>query len=199
MIDSISELKHLFSSNLKNFINDLELIINASSNEKESKPVIKNKHGKEESPAATLSMLVWPNGEKVWTHNKNLKKNSFTINYILPPTFSIPVRINKAKCIGAIYLMISITELNTYETFFGDDRGKGRWGISGNASVFADGKWSRGKTYQVGDIITISGNNGFISYQINDDDNSSYQYNMNTTTLYFGISANEGDILELVL
>jgi len=200
IIVSISELKLVFSSRLNACfrLEDLEKIINASSKEKESNQEIKNDEVEEESPAAIRPMLIWPNGEKVWTHNSSLKQCTFTIDAILPPTFNIPVRVIKAST-GSMVLGVSTKPLDTTQRYLGGDMGRGSWGIAGNASLGEDGKWSNGKRYQEGDIVTISGNNGFVTYHINNDDNSIYQYNMNTTTLYFGVTTNDGDILELLL
>ena len=77
--------------------------------------------------------------------------------------------------------------------------GPGNWGICGNKSLVENGGWtSNGIPYKNGEIISLSGYNGVISYSINYEDNSKYLYDMKTSNLYIAASLNLGDELEFV-
>ena len=192
------ELKSHFSSNFSQCIEDLENVIHLTNINHEAKNSLINENDShEESPASIKPVLIWPNESYVYSFDKNFRKNTFTINNILPITFTIRVKVIKGST-GSMVIGISKTELNTEKVFLGGDMGES-WGIAGNSSLGENGKWTTGKTYKEGDVVTISGNNGIISYHINDDDNSSYQYDMGTSTLYFGVSMHDNQTLELLV
>jgi len=192
------ELKSHFSSNFSQCIEDLENVIHLTNINHEAKNSLINENDShEESPASIRPVLIWPNESYVYSFDKSLRNKTFTINNVLPIAFTIRVKVIKGSTVCMV-IGISKTELNTEKIYLGGDIGDS-WGIAGNASLGENGKWSTGKTYKVGDVVTISGNNGIISYHINDDDNSSYQYDMGTTTLYFGVSMNDNQTLELLV
>ena len=196
--NSLQELQKEFSSVYTNCINELDYIIN-SINEKHQalEDINANHDNTEESPAAAKPLILWPNFEKLWTHNKTLRECTFTLSNVLPACFRIPIRVIKGTT-SCIVLGVSINELNTTKRYLGGDMGLGSWGIAGNASLGEDGKWSNGNGYKEGDIVTIEGNNGVISYHINDEPNE-YKYDMKTSTLFLGVTLNKGDQLELLV
>jgi len=196
LIKSVSDLRLLFTTKFNQCICDLEIVINAAK-EIEVKQENINDNEIEESPASIRPILIWPNDSKIWVHDKSLRKSTFTINSILPPTFNIPVRVVKATTYSMV-IGLSTVELDTDTQYLGGDMDNS-WGIAGNASLGEHHQWKHGKTYEEGDIVTISGNNGVISYHISDDDNSSYQFDMGTTTLYLAVSLSQGFTLELLI
>ena len=197
LIKSISDLKSLFASNFNQCIADLEIVINAAK-ENEVKQENINDNETEESPASIRPSLLWPNNSKIWIHNlsNSVKNRTFTINTILQPSFEIPVKIisGDASC---MVIGVSKEELDSKKTYLGGDIDNS-WGIAGNNSLGEMHIWTTGKGYKIGDVVTISGNNGIISYRINNIDNSSYQFDMGTTNLYFAVTLNNEDSLELL-
>ena len=152
----------------------------------------------EDSPAAAIPKILWPNQSKIWTHDSSLKKSTFTCDTLLDKVFSVRIKIIKGG-IGALTLGVSSTELDTGKRYLGGDLGPGNWGIAGSKVLGEEGNWRYDSLpFNLNDILTISGNNGVIRYTVNDQDNSSYQYDMKTTNLYLAASLNEGDIMEIL-
>jgi len=65
--------------------------------------------------------------------------------------------------------------------------GTGNWGIASNGSLGEEGNWKSGLTYQAGDIVTLKGEDGVISYAVNDKW-ADYTYTMKTSELYLSAS-----------
>ena len=195
----LTELKLKFSNSYSECINDLNLIITHIENTKISASIKDNENeDTEDSPAAAIPKILWPNQSKIWTHDSSLKKSTFTCDTLLDKVFSVRIKIIKGG-IGALTLGVSSTELDTGKRYLGGDLGPGNWGIAGSKVLGEEGNWRYDSLpFNLNDILTISGNNGVIRYTVNDQDNSSYQYDMKTTNLYLAASLNEGDIMEIL-
>ena len=117
-----------------------------------------------------------------------------------PNNFVIKILMKKLKYPGHVSIGLSEKILKENKGYLGGDMGTGNWGLAGNGSLGEQGKWAKGYAYAEGDVLTIYGNEGTISYKINhNSETKNYSYNLSNNPLYFGISFfYEGDILQLI-
>jgi len=202
---TFKELQSLFSNNFSQTISELEFIINhineindINTNKKKITDI--NKLEEEESPASLKPKVQWPNNSYSWRHDLSNTHHTLTSTMLLESSFSISIRVLKMNPNGYITIGVSNKQIDEKKGYLGGDFGKGSWGICGQGSLGQEGNWTTGKTYKEGDIVTITGDNGVISYSVNDEDNSSFKYDMKTTNLYLGATFYyKGDELEIII
>jgi len=199
---TFKELKSEFSNKFSQTITDLEFIISKINNLPNNCNFDQNNLDEEESPASIKPKIIWPNNEYIWTHE--IDNNNITITSKIPleSSFSVSIRILKLKSTNHATIGVSNREIDgEIGSYLGVSCGKGNWGIAGCGTLGEEGSSKTVKTlFKEGDILTITGVNGLISYRVKDEDNSSYQYDMKTTHLFLGASMYyKGDQLEIIV
>ena len=141
---------------------------------------------KVESPVLVNQKIIWPNNEYIWTHLSNGKRRTITSKILLESCFSVSIRILQLKCPNHITIGVSEREIDEEKAYLGSSFGN--WAIAATGTVYEEGKCkSNNLSYKEGDILTIKGENGLITYRVNDID-SKYQYDLKTPKLFLGVS-----------
>lgn len=192
-VQKLKKIKKLFHDNFSGLIEEIGHI-----EQFQKSDVLQE----EESPAALEKTVnpVFNNGTYIYKHLKT-EYYTFSNHEMLPHVFNVQIRMKNITfeyvvCGVSNKIIDSIAEYG----YLGGDMGEGNWGIASNGAIGEEGKWrdESGKTYNTGDILTIKGNNGVITYAINDIFED-YSYDMKTTELYLSFtlyySENEIEIL----
>jgi len=122
---------------------------------------------------------------------------TFSCPEMLSDSFEVKIKLNKSTS-GYVVIGVSDKVFDVKKGYLGGDMGKGNWGIASNGSLGNNGSWTSGKTYNTGDIVTIKGEDGEISYAVNDVFDEK-KYHMDTTELYLSFTLYyTGDELEIL-
>jgi len=196
MKENFLELKTIFSQNYNQVIADLEYIISSSDNTNKDKD-----KEIEESPAAKPK-ITWHNGTLIYTHEKTQQKYIHTSENVLPSKFTVSMRIVKHSSVGYLSLGLYNEKMDGPGGWLGGDTGKGTWGINSNKAKGEEGKWNTGGGglgFKEGDVFTINGDNGVITYSVNDKEHKDYKYDLKTTELYLAVTSHyKGDSVEII-
>lgn len=150
------------------------------------------------SPASinTKTIPRWPGEEAEFVH-KDQSILTISTTEPLSADFEVRIAIHKATS-GHVVVGVSKEVLNLNRGYLGGDLGKGNWGIACNGSLGENGSWKTGKGYVSGDIVTIKGQSGMISYAINDDWQN-YCFQMEEEELFLAASFYySGDRIEIL-
>ena len=127
---------------------------------------------------------------------------TFTINTLLKENFRHTIRLNNVNPNGHYFYCFGFSDhvLDEQNGYLGQETGQGTWSTGLNKYICENGENKGQKEQKFGqnDTITLIGNNGVISFMINDREND-YSYNMNTTNLYIGFTVYYvGDQFEII-
>ena len=89
------------------------------------------------------------------------------MNTVLKPSFTIQIRLNKCKDSGYVCIGLLNKEFDSGRTGSSSNL---TWGVAGNGSIRYNDTWIYNNLckYKESDIITITYNNNFVNYLIND-------------------------------
>lgn len=144
---------------------------------------------------------LFNNRERIFITGKGNFLRTITSKNAFPTKFVIKIKLKKLKNPGHVSIGVSDKIINSENKgYLGGDLGQGNWGLAGNGSLGEQGRWSRGLAYTEGDILTISGNSGILTYSVNNSElTKNYSHNLGNKNLYFAISYYyEDDILQLI-
>ena len=153
----------------------------------------------EVSPASICSKIIpsFTDGTHIYTHEVDGHK-TLTCLELMPSNFETKIKVNECT-VGYVVLGVSNAVLNEARGYLGGEMGNGNWGIASNGSLGEKGTWKSGKSYKSGDIVTIKGEDGIITYAVNDEWDTSYSCDMNTTELYIAASLYyKGNQIEII-
>jgi hypothetical protein len=139
--------------------------------------------------------------DKVFITGKGNSLRTVSCKNPCPSKFELRILFKRLKYPGHVSVGLSDKIFNNENKgYLGGDMGNGNWGLAGNGSLGEQGKWVRGQPYSEGDILTISGSGGIISYKVNSSEaTKNYSHNMGNKLLYFAISFfYEDDIFQLI-
>lgn len=204
-----AQRKMLFDKNLVKmkdltsiFKNKFEILINSLSQISE---ITEDEIEAEDSPASQkVSIDInFPNEEKIYTHLKDstdqYKGKTFSCHEPLPINFIVELKLNKMNC-GNLCIGVSEELFDTDKTYLGGDVGEVCFAIAGNKALGHNKQWVgfEGLPYKAGDIITLKGENGVITYAVNDVwDNKTFNLSYEKIHLSFSFYS-KGDEIEIL-
>lgn len=197
-IEKLKQIKSDFSLKINDLIEKFSSIENIEKKDKDNENL--NNEKDEISPASIPinSIPLMPNGTYIYRQDKS-RSYTFSCPEVLSSIFEIRMKIIKSTC-GYVSIGVSKTILDENKTYLGGDLGTGNIGLASNKSLGLEGKWKGNcKGFKTNDIVTLIGDNGVITYMVNDELDENFSYDMKTDELYLSFSFYyENDSIEIL-
>lgn len=151
----------------------------------------------DESPASMVvnKIPTFADGSNIYHHSTPSTFKTFTLPDLLPACFEIPIKMTKIT-VGYLVCGVSNKVMDENRGYLGGDMGQGNWGIASNGSLGENGSWKSGKAFNTGDVLTLKGENGVITYAVNGEFQT-YQFDLGTSELYLAFTFYYEDEIEL--